>query len=427
MPIRRTCIARFLPWISLFSVIGTAVSAGAENWPRFRGPNGAGVSDEKGYPASWTENQYAWKTMLPGRGHSSPCVWDDHVFLTAAEDEGRTRIVLDISASTGKIRWERRLESDTYSINQRNSYASATAATDGQRVYVSFGNENEYILLAYDFEGKQLWRYELGAFISQHGTAISPIVFEDLVILGNDQDAKSFIVAVDSRTGEQRWKVDRNQKALQQAAAYATPIVIPGDDGKPQLIFTSQADGFTSYDPLTGAVNWQADLFPARTCGSPVFGNGLLFATCGGGGNGRLLLAVRPYGRGDLGESCIEWQRSKELPYVPTPVLYGDHLYLWGDKGVVNCVEAKSGKNIWTKRLEGLYSGSPICVDGKLYCSTEEGEIVVVAASPEFKELGRTPLGEGSHATPAVANGRMFIRGFDHLFCLESKSTVGSE
>jgi outer membrane protein assembly factor BamB len=417
-------VASIAPLVALILLPSAALlspTARAENWPRFRGPNGSGVSDEKGYPAKWGDDRYAWKTKLPGLGHSSPCVWDDHVFLTSAEDDGRIRIVLDISASTGKIRWERRLNSETYTINARNSFASATPATDGQRVYVSFGNENEYILLAYDFEGNQLWRYELGPFISQHGTAISPIVFENLVILGNDQDAKSFIVAVDSRTGEVRWKVDRNQKAIQQAATYATPIVIPGDNGKPQLIFTSQADGFTSFDPFTGSIIWHADLFPARTCGSPVFGHGLLYAACGGGGNGMLLLAVKPFGRGDLGESCIEWQRGKELPYVPTPVLYGDYLYLWGDKGVVSCVEAKTGTNIWTHRLEGLVSGSPICVDGKLYCSTEEGDIIVLAASPEFKELGRTPLGEGSHATPAVANGRMFIRGFEHLFCIEAK------
>ncbi|MBI3461988.1 MAG: PQQ-binding-like beta-propeller repeat protein [Planctomycetes bacterium] len=405
-----------LAWLAL-----STRAAHAENWPRFRGPNGAGISSENGFPATWSDGDYAWKTELPGVGHSSPCVWEDHVFLTSAEDKGRIRIVLDVSASTGKIRWIHRLDSKTYKINNRNSYASATPATDGKRVYVTFGNEREYLLLAYDFEGNQLWKYDLGPFISQHGAAISPIVFEDLVILGNDQDAKSFIVAVDSSTGKPRWKVDRNEKQRETATAYATPILIQGEGGKRELIFTSLADGFTSYDPRTGAFNWRADLFPARTCGSPVFGHGLLYATCGGGGNGKLLLAVRPGGQGDLGESCIAWERAKELPYVPTPVLTGDHIYLWCDNGVVSCVEAKTGKNIWTERIErtSKFSGSPICVDGKLYCVSEEGEVIVLAARPDsFQLLGRTSLGEGSHATPAVSNGSMFIRGFEHLFCL---------
>ncbi len=332
--------------------------------------------------------------------------------------------MLDLSATTGEIRWIRRLDFETDKLNQRNSHASATPACDGQRVYVAFGSDPSYLLLAYDFDGKELWRYDLGPFESQHGSGISPIVFEDLVILGNDQDGPSFIVAVDSKTGKQRWKVDRNVRgAVEKASSYATPIVINGEFNQQELIFTSQADGMTSYDPRTGKLNWRADIFPARCCGSPVYAHGLLFATCGGGGQGKYLAAVKPGGSGDRGGSAVAWKRERILPYVPTPIVYGDHLYLWGDQGIVSCVVAKTGEQKWSQRLEGrtMFSGSPICVDGKLYCVSEAGEVIVLAASPEFKELGRTSLGEGSHATPAVSNGRMFIRGFEHIFCLEAR------
>jgi outer membrane protein assembly factor BamB len=425
VPVARTGLFLVCGVTWLTSVTRTAH---AENWPRFRGPNGAGVSDHKGFPVEWTDKDYLWKTKLPGVGHSSPCVWEDHVFVTSAESEGRQRLVLDVSASTGEIRWCVRIPSETHRKNDRNSYASATPATDGQRVYAAFGCEAEYSLRAFDFDGKEIWKLDLGPFVSQHGPGVSPIVFEDLVILGNDQDAVSFIVAVDSRTGEIRWKTPRNEGKEEQAAAYATPIVIPGENGKPELIFTSRADGFTSLDPRTGKLNWRANIIPQRTCGSPVYGNGLVFASSGGGGQGKYLAAVRPGGNGELGESCIAWKRDRILPYVPTPVLYGDHLYLWGDSGIISCVAAKTGKNLWTEHLEGknLFSGSPICVDGKLYCTSEDGEVIVIAASPDaFKLLGRTSLGEGSHATPAVSGDRMFIRSFEHLFCVGADKAAG--
>jgi outer membrane protein assembly factor BamB len=411
------CILWGLTWATL-----AIAPARGENWPRFRGPNGTGISQDKGFPVKWSERDYAWKTPIPGLGHSSPCVWDDHVFLTSAEDDGRTRLVIDVSASTGKIRWVRRMPSETHHINKLNSYASATPASDGQRVYVAFSKESEYCLLAFDFQGNQLWKYVLGPFESQHGSATSPIVFEDMVILGNDQDGPSCVVAVDSKTGELRWKAPRETKKV----AYSTPFVLQRHGADPELIFTSWAEGFTSLDARTGRLNWRANIIPQRTVGSPVYGHGMVFGSSGEGGQGKFLAAVRVGGRGELNESYIDWKRERQLPYVPSPILYGEHLYLWGDGGVISCVVAKTGENVWTAErtdeLRGKYSGSPVCVDGKLYCVTEDGAVVVIAASPKFQFLGRTPLGEGCHTTPAVSGGRMFIRGFEYLFCLEAKA-----
>jgi outer membrane protein assembly factor BamB len=424
-------------------LLTTAASLRAENWPRFRGPNGSGISAEKGFPVTWSEGDYLWKTKLPGIGHSSPCVWDDHVFLTAAEQNGKKRFVLDVSASTGKIRWQWSMESNTYSIHRLSSFACATPTTDGKRVFVPISREaeeepeektfaasvvnakerSEYALYAFDFAGKPVWKCVIGPYESQHGSGTSPIVFEDLVIVGNDQDGQSSLVAVEAETGKIRWKVDRNESQFDQAAGYATPLVVKHDDGKVELIVTSRADGFTSYDPRTGKLNWRAKIIPDRVVASPLFAHGMVYANSGGGGEGHFLGAVRLGGQGELGDKNTAWTRTTKLPYVPTPVIYGEHLYLWGDKGVVSCLDAKTGKELWTNRVPGEYSGSPICVDGKLYCATQTGEIVVIAAGPEFKILGRTPLGEGSHATPAISNGRMFIRGFEHVFCLEAERT----
>jgi outer membrane protein assembly factor BamB len=401
-----------LAWFALLSPLA------ADNWPRFRGPNGTGISQEKGFPVQWTEQDYVWKTKMPGLGHSCPCVWEDHVFLTSAEEEGRIRLVLDVSASTGKIRWIRRMQSESHRIHQLNSYASSTPATDGERVYVAFSKESEYALFAFDFAGKPAWKCPLGAFISQHGSGTSPVVFEDLVILGNDQDGSSSLVGVDAKSGKIRWKTERNLKQIAQATSYSTPVLIRRDHDQAELIFTSQADGFTSVDPRTGKVNWRADILPQRAVSSPVYGHGLVFASSGQGGEGKFLAAVRDGGSGELDSTYVAWTRQRQLPYVPTPVLYGDYIFLWGDSGVVSCVKAESGENVWTERLQGKYWASPICVDGKLYAVSEDGTVSVVAAAPQFKLLGRSSLGEDSRVTPAVSNGRMFFRGFEHLFCL---------
>src|SRR3989337_1547810 len=193
------------------SPVGRASLGGSrgENWARFRGANGLGVSLDKSIPVGWTESDYLWKAEMPGLGHSSPCVWEDSVFLTTAIDEGRRRAVVCVRASTGEVRWVRELASEKAQKSERNSHASSTPATDGERVYVAFSTDAEYTLAALDFEGRELWKHDLGPFRSNHGSGASPIVFEDLVILPNDQDGPSSVIAVDRKTGEKRWQVER--------------------------------------------------------------------------------------------------------------------------------------------------------------------------------------------------------------------------
>ena len=404
---------------SLILAISAGTAVGGEKWPRFRGPGGSGISREEGFPAKWTSGDYLWKTELPGRGHSSPCVWQDHVFVTAAKDGGRRRLLIDISAATGDIRWLHTFESSTEEIHHLSSYASGTPATDGQRVYVAFTSEEGIQLAAFDFEGEEAWRVDLGPWVNRppHGSGTSPIVFEDLVILSVSQEGPSFVAGIERATGKIRWKNERQG----QATAHSTPFVVQQPGGDPRLFLASTADGIASLDPRTGRLLFRAPVLSSRVVASPTYGHGLVFATCGRAGRGSFLAAVKANSAGELGEADLSWKRRRELPYVPTPVVHGGYLFLWGDNGVVVCVSAKTGDEVWKHRVGGDYSGSPICVDGKLYCVARNGRVVVIAAKPQFELLGENSLGEGSHSTPATAGGRLFFRSFKHLFSLGAK------
>jgi outer membrane protein assembly factor BamB len=409
------------------TILYQGTTAAAENWPRFRGPGGAGISNQQGLPVKWSDDDYAWKTKLPGHGHSSPCVWDDHLFLTSATDDGRTRLLIDVDTHSGDIRWTKATPSKTHEKHTLNSFASGTPATDGKRVYVLFASDEQMLVLAYDFAGKQLWKRNLGSFFQQnaqvHGCGTSPIVFEDLVILANQQDGPSSIVALVSATGKVRWKNDRKL----MRTAHSTPIVLYPKGRPPQLFFTNSDDGISSLNPRTGEIIFRAGLLKSRCVGSPVIVGSLVLATCGGGGRGHFLAAIPIGSRGELTAANAIWTRRRNLPYVPTPIAFGEHLFLWGDNGAVVCVQAKTGEEMWTKRVGGNYSGSPVCVDGKLYCVAQDGTVAVINAGPDYKLLGKSELGERCHSTPAIAGGRLFIRGFEHLFCLQAQpATLGN-
>jgi len=395
-----------------------AAGALAENWARFRGEDGSGVSGEKGLPTTWSPGEYAFNVELPGEGHSAPVIWGDKLFVTSAEAEGLVRYLLCLNAATGETIWTRVVGMNKNHKHLKSSWASSTPATDGERVYVAFADSERYSISAYDFDGELLWRKLLGPFESQHGLGASPILFENLVIAVNDQDGPSSIVALDRATGQLVWSTLR--PGASQATSYATPVVIQPDGHEPMLICSSSQAGVSGFDPRTGEELWTTGSLPARTVGSPVSGGGLIIQCCGGGGRGKELVAVDPTGRGDVSKTHIRYRREKMLPYVPTPIAYGEHLYLWTDDGIAMCVDLASGENVWTQRIGGNFTSSPICVDGKLYAVNEKGEVVVVAASPEYKLYGKSSLGDPSHATPSVANGRIYFRTFHRLACLQA-------
>lgn len=414
---------RLVGWIvaALVSVDSVAAVA-AENWPRFRGADGSGVVPEQGLPVQWSATDYAWAVDIPGEGHGAPAIWGDTLFVTSAIDDGRLRSLFALSVKTGKTLWAQSIGLNTHRKHAKNSFASSTPATDGERVYVAFADQERYALAAYDFQGELLWRTWLGPFTSQHGLGASPIVFEDLVIMPNDQDGPSAMVALDRRNGRLVWSTLR---AFREAS-YATPLIIEPPGSKPQLICVSGATGITSLDPWTGNLNWQSEPLPQRTVACPAYHQGRIYATCGQGGKGTLMIGVDVSTQTDGGVVPTVFKREKSLPYVPTIISYGEFLYLWNDNGTVLCLDPKKDEIVWQERLGGNFSGSPICVGGKLYCLEESGKAVVVDANPTFQQRGITDLGDPSHSTPAVANGRMYLRTFHRLLCITApKSTAG--
>ena len=393
----------------------------AENWPQFRGADGTGISSEKGVPTSWSQGDYLWDVAIEGIGHASPVVWGNDIFVTSAEDNGAIRRLVCLDAQNGKQRWSRVIGMNRFVPgNLKSSNASSTPATDGERVYVLFGDKENYLVAAYDFAGELLWRRSLGAFESQHGVGVSLIVAGDMLIVCNDQDGPSSILAFDKKTGVTRWVTPRTFRG--QSTSYSTPLVWRDGKGPPQLICASGPMGISSLDLQTGASNWHSGEFPLRTVASPVYAGGLFIASCGQGGRyGVLQVAVDPNSRDENGLAKVVWKREKMIPYVPTPIAVGDHLFDWTDEGIIVCVDAKTGKDVWVKRLGGKFTSSLLCIDGKIFAVEERGKVIVIDAGPEFKELGSSDLGDASYSTPAIANGRLYLRTFSRLKCLQAK------
>jgi outer membrane protein assembly factor BamB len=393
-----------------------ASAAAAQEWTRFRGPNGAGQSEATTIPASWSEGELLWKSPLPGKGCSSPVLWGEKIFLTSAHPADGTRHVLCLAADDGRLLWKRDYASSAHQIHQLNTLASSTPTVDENRVYCAWSTPEEFTLLALDHDGSPAWKANLGPFVSMHGFGTSPILFGDLLIITNDQDADSFLIAVDRASGATRWKVDRRHIALQNAC-YATPCVFKPQQGPAELIVCSRAHGMTSVDPLSGKTNWELPVLERRAVSSPIVAGGLIFATCGEGSGNNNVVAVKPYGDGDRPQLAYQLDRTT-ASYVPTLVAKDELVFLWGDKGIVTCIDADSGTIHWRKRVGGNYFGSPVRIGKRIYCLSAEGDVVTLAASEKYELLGRSPLGESSSATPAVAGGRMYLRTESHLMAV---------
>lgn len=405
-----------------WAVAGDGASAGdSDHWPRFRGEDGAGISHVKGIPVEWTTDDYEWVVELPGVGHSSPAVWGEKLFLTSG-DGGAGRMLICLNALTGEQLWQQTVQLDADHLHSKNSNGSCSPAVDGERVYVAFADDTQYVFSAYTFDGDPIWTNNLGPFETQHGQGQSPIVIPDLdlVILTNDQQGPSFIAAFHRRTGEEIWRTPRKARET----AYSTPLLLSLPGEEPQLICNGGATGVTSLDPASGRELWTTGELPMRSVSSPVYGNGVVIASSGSGGVGKYMVAVDPTGADDPDKMRVVWERDigDKLPYVPTSIVFGPHLYMWTDQGIVVCADMATGTTISQKRAEGgNYTSSPVLIDGKLYNVSESGEVVVVTATPELEVLGRSQLGDQSHASPAVANNRLYLRGFTHLACLKAQ------
>jgi len=388
----------------------------AENWPRFRGENGSGLSSQAGIPVTWTDSDYAWKVELPNVGHSAPVIWEKSLFVTSATEGGGERFLHCLDADSGQQKWQVSVTLGESKKHLKNSWASSTPATDGQRVYAMFADNSKLMISAWNFDGQQVWTRDLGSYESEHNLGVSPIVQDGLLIVSNDQVGPSSLLALNPETGETVWAAER----AAGKTSYSTPVIAPGKDSALQIICISESNGITGTDLRTGKLNWQTEKLPMRTVGSPIVADGLVFATCGEGGNGKYFAAAQ-YDVDAASSSRIIYERKTMLPYVPCLLAKDGLLFLWGDKGIMVCLDLLTGKEVWSERIDGQFSGSPICIEDRLYCITEDGIVVVLHAGPEFKELGRTPLGDDCHSTPAVANGHLYLRTFRHIFAIKAK------
>lgn len=393
--------------------------AAAQEWTRFHGPNGSGESEASTIPAAWTEKDINWKVKLPGIGHASPVLWGDKIFVFSADPQTATRYVQCISAGDGSEIWTREYPGVKHHLHTNSSFASATPAVDAERVYLAWSDPEFTRLMALDHAGHEQWTINLGPWVSQHGFGSSPMLYGDLVVVhcsqedsqGTDprQPRESFIVAVDRSTGDIRWKTPRKIVS----ASYSVPCVRKNEAGQDELVCSSQAEGIFALDPKTGRELWSVPTaFTMRTVSSPLLVNGLIFGSTGKGAGGHYVVAVRPGQRPE-----VEYEIRRDAPYVPTSVARGHLLFLFEDRlGHVSCVDTTSGEIVWSQpRVGKAFFGSPVRAGDKLFCVDTDGVVICLAAEDEFKELGRTPLGELCRSTPAIAGGRMYVRTVGHL------------
>jgi outer membrane protein assembly factor BamB len=415
--------------ICLIAAIGFAPCAAAENWPQFRGPNGQGVSAEEGLPLDWSaESNVLWKTAILGESWSSPIVWDRHVFVTTATDEGKSCHVLALDRDTGDVLWNKKVfEQQLKRKEGRNSYATPTPATDGERVYACFGDGS---FAALTFDGEIVWTNRDYPFYSQHGLGTSPIVYRDLVIMARDASSEgddkqlgwqtpwdqSFVLALDTRTGKERWRGRRGLSRI----SHGVPAIWDRDADTAQVI-SEAGDVVQGFNVSSGERVWSSKVIGEGKVPSVVLGDGLVF-TSGGWGGKETIKAFRLGEQGDLEEKNLVWEQRDGMPKVPSMVYVAPHLFTITDGGVATCLEASTGDVVWQRRIGGNFSASPVAADGRIYLLSDQGQTTVIAAGPEFQVLAANPLNDKVQASMAVSNKRLFIRTAGNLYCIGQSS-----
>ena len=404
--------------LTLFALAAMLRPSPAQEWTRFRGPNGSGISPAKSIPTRWTEKDFHWQVPLTGSGYSSPVVWGNRLFLTSADDKSGTRSLICIDTRNGKIRWKHGFAEAAYTIHQLNSRVSATPALDAQRVYVLWGTDHELIAQALTHKGKLVWTKSLGPYKSLHGIASSPIVHEGQLLVANDQDKSSSLMALNAATGEKVWSLSR-----QTTANYSTPCLFESGDRSTEVIFSSRDKGLSAVDVTSGKLAWELAVFQSHVAvASPVVADNYIVGVSGGVGVPEELVTIQLQSQKPA--RPLELYRIEQAaPFVPTPLVHQGMLFSVSDEGVAMSIDLASGKLHWKKRLQNKFYSSPICVDGKLYIAATDGEVLVLEASNRFHVLARNRLADGMQATPAVADNRMYLRTFTSLICIAGTGT----
>ncbi len=404
-------------------------SAGENDWPRYRGPNGSGVSRSGEILAKWERNNFQWQSEIPGKGYASPVVWGKQIFLLSAIPDGAAKplpkkrkgkraragvsfhwLALCIDKTNGKTLWTRNFESATFKGHRFNSPASSTAAADARRVIFTWGTPEALTMVALTHEGEELWSRVLGPVVGGHGYAASPILYKGLVILNNDQEKQNGnLLALDAATGKTIWTAKRRSERI----SYSVPCVYPTRDGD-RLIFTNWQHGFTALNPDTGDVVAEKSVFNTdvneRAISSPVMaGTDMVIGTCGFTANPKHCVAMRL--KGNSWEEI--WRIERNVPHIPSLIVVDDLAFLIDDSGIGTCVETVSGKEIWKERIpnvEGKIFGSPVSDGKKIFFADENGTVHVIKASRTFEYLATNSLGETCKTTPAISEGVLYIR-----------------
>ncbi len=440
--------------LTLFFFIATTASiAHAQNWPQFRGPGATGVAEGTAQPVKFdasTSLNVRWKTAIPGLSHASPVVWGNKVFVVSAvsvgKDETRFGLFGDVAPvkddpkhawkvyaldkATGKILWEQTAYEGIPKVKRhpKSSHAASTPVTDGKYLIVNFGSEGLY---AYSLDGKLLWKQDLGLLDAgwfydvdyQWEYGSSPIIFKNLVIVQADIQKNSFIAAFDIKTGKQVWKTPR-----EELSSWGTPTVYEGAT-RAELI-TNGTKAIRGYDPATGKELWHLGPMSEITTPTPFVAHDLIFVTSGYPPV-QPIYAIRPGGNGDLtlpqgkdSSDFVAWSKQRGGPYMPTPIVYGELLYTCSNQGVLTAYNAKTGERVYQERLGGTggaFTASPVASDGKIYLSSEDGDVFVVKAGPKYELLAKNPVGEVMMATPAISDGLLIVRTVSHLYAFGEK------
>ena len=397
-------------------------------WTRFRGPNGSGLSDATTIPVEFTEADFNWKIELKGVGHSSPVIWKDHVYLMIADpnkEGGRSMVCF--STETGKEIWRIADNYEAHHSNKKlNTVASCTPVTAAEGVCFISSTGEKLSVRALTHDGKERWKQHLDSYTSDHGSASSPILVDGVIIVNTDskEERKNHIVGIDASNGKILWsreRIDPSSEELPHKTVYSTPLVVMVGDQKTVAVVSTH-HGWLGLNPQTGENIWQhKENYPNRSVGSPVEKDGVLFATLGATGKKKLSDALRIKDGGKV-EVLYSLDKDDGLGYVPSPIFVDDLLYLWGDKGMLTCREALSGKEVYSQKIGGRYFSSPIAINGRLYCGDSDGIMNVIQTGRTFKLLASSDLHSGVIATPAVANGRLIIRTKTHLISIGGAS-----
>jgi outer membrane protein assembly factor BamB len=404
--------------VLLAGLLGASITTvNAESWPGWRGPRGDGTCIEQNVPTNWDPAGAIWKTEIPGQGHASAIVWDNRVCTVTGLPATKERVLLCLDRSSGKILWQKTVvQGPLEPINKENSYASGTPVTDGERIYVAFRVGDDIVVAAHELAGgKQLWLVRPGTHAGEWGFSNEPVLFQDKVIVDGDGKGDSFLVALSRTDGRTLWRIPRTHKGI----SYSAPL-IREMAGRTQLIQCGDRC-VTSFDPDTGKQLWTVDGPSEEFVATPVYSEkaGLVFISSSW--PKQVLLAIRPDGSGNVTQTHVVWRDTKGAPYVPSLIVAGDYLLSISNSGVAFCYEAATGKVLWQERL-GRHHASPVLVGGLVFFINDDGQINVIKPGAKFERVAKYELGEFCYASPAVSDGQVFLRGFQHLFCIGRKA-----